>query len=241
MSIAREYLTVSGLEVDVVYKEIENMHISVYPPFGRVRVAAPSSTPEEVIRLAIVQRITWIKEQREKYFNTSRQSPRRMQSGESHFVWGDRYILDASMSGSRSSVFIKGRTLFVISTVANDDSKKLDILERWYRSSLKAAIEPLLETWQEKIGVRVSRLSIRRMKTKWGTCVPDQGTIWINSELAKKNPRCLEYIVVHELVHLREARHSELFVKLMDTHLPDWRVRRDELNEATLSAEKWNR
>lgn len=239
MSTASAYLTVAGLGVDVIYKDIRNLHISVYPPVGRVRVAAPEHIAEETIRLAIVQRLPWIKRQREQLQNAARQATREMLSGETHYVWGQRYRLDVSRTSGNYRVEPKGRTLWVITPEGTNPEARRATLERWYRRELRTAVPPLLEKWQPVIGVRADKIVVRRMKTKWGTCVPYARTIWLNPELTKKNPRCLEYIVVHELTHLIERGHGERFVALMDQFLPDWRIRRDELNEAPLADEAW--
>ncbi|MCC9175455.1 M48 family metallopeptidase [Arthrobacter sp. zg-Y179] len=239
MSITNGYLTVAGLDVEVVYKDIKNMHISVYPPEGGVRVAAPHRTSKEAIRLAIVQRLSWIKRQREQLRSAARQTERKMVSGETHYVWGQRYLLDVSKSSGAYGVEIKGGTLWVVTPPETDARGRFGALDRWYRRELKAALPAILEKWQSILGVEADKFIVRRMKTKWGTCVSASRTIWLNPELAKKAPRCLEYIVVHELVHLRERGHGEKFVALMDKVLPDWRARRDELNDAPLGYEEW--
>ena len=239
MSTANAYLTVAGLGVDVVYKDIKNLHISVYPPIGRVRVAAPERTDEDTIRLAIVQRLSWIKRQREQLQNAERQTKREMLSGETHYVWGQRYRLDVSRTSGHHKVEPKGKTLWLVTSEGTDADDRRSALDRWYRRELRAAVPPLLEKWQPVVGVEVDKVVVRRMKTKWGTCIARSGTIWVNPELAKKNPRCLEYIVVHELTHLLERGHGDRFVALMDRFLPDWRARRDELNGAPLADENW--
>lgn len=239
MNTANAYLTVADIHVDVVYKDIKNLHISVYPPVGRVRVAAPERTTEDAIRVAIVQRLGWIKRQREQLRKADRQTERRMVSGETHYAWGQRYLLDVSRRSGAYTVEPKGNTLWVITPEGTDQAGRFGALDRWYRREVKAAVPALLEKWQPLIGVHAEKFVVRRMKTKWGTCIPRSRTIWLNPELAKKEPRCLEYIVVHELVHLLERGHGEKFVALMDQYLPDWRARRDELNEAPLGHEEW--
>lgn len=238
MSTASAYLTVAGIGIDVVYEDIKNLHISVYPPVGRVRVAAPRRLDDDTIRLAVVQRLPWIKKQRAQLQDADRQTERRMVSGETHYVWGKRLRLDASHHG-RSSVRVVGKTLQLTTPAGYDDDQRRDVLDRWYRHVLKTAIPPLLSIWQPIVGVEVTGFVVRRMKTKWGTCQPLSRSIWLNPELAKKNPRCLEYIVVHELTHLLERTHNERFIDLMDLHMPDWRARRDELNGAPLAHEEW--
>jgi predicted metal-dependent hydrolase len=238
MSSASSHLTVGGLGVDVVYKDIKNMHISVYPPAGRIRVAAPHRVTEDAIRLAVIQRLPWIKRQRQQLLRAERQTARQMVSGETHYVWGQRYRLDTSRTG-RPQVAIQGRDLFVTAPAGSGTEAEAGILERWYRRQLKEALPPLLDKWQPVIGVDVDKLVVRRMKTKWGSCQTDSRSIWVNPELAKKNPLCLEYIVVHELTHFHERTHNEKFIALLDAYLPDWRSRRELLNDAPLSDEKW--
>ena len=239
MSTANAYLTVAGLGVDVVYKDIKNLHISVYPPVGRVRVAAPAQTDEDTIRLAVVQRLSWIKRQREQLQKAERQTRREMLSGETHYVWGERYLLDVSRTSGHFHVEAQGKTLWVVTPEGTDAEGRRAALDRWYRRELKASVPALIEKWQPIVGVEVDKIVIRRMKTKWGTCIAQSRTIWLNPELAKKNPRCLDYIVVHELTHLLERGHGERFVALMNENMPDWRTRRDELNEAPLAQESW--
>lgn len=239
MSTVEAYLTVADLEIDVVYKNIKHLHISVYPPLGRIRVAAPAQMSEDVIRLAIVQRLPWIKRQRRQLESVERQSKREMLSGESHYVWGNRYRLDVSQTGSNNVVALKGKSLVIVSPATADADARRATLDRWYRRQVRAAIPALLNKWQPIVDAEVNKIVVRRMKTKWGTCKQESRTIWINPELAKKSPRCLEYIVVHELTHLHERTHNDRFIALMDKFLPDWRARRDELNGAPLAEEDW--
>jgi predicted metal-dependent hydrolase len=238
MSSASSHLTVAGLGVDVVYKDIKNMHISVYPPAGRIRVAAPHRVTEDAIRLAVIQRLPWIKRQRQQLLSAPRQTERQMVSGETHYVWGQRYRLDTSRTG-RPQVTIQGRDLFVTAPAGSDTEAEAGILDRWYRRQLKEALPPLLDKWQPVVGIEVDKIVVRRMKTKWGSCQTDSRSIWVNPELAKKNPLCLEYIVVHELTHFYERTHNETFVALIERYLPDWRARRDLLNDSPLSDEQW--
>lgn len=239
MSSGSAHLTVAGLGVDVVFGEIKNLHISVYPPLGRVRVAAPEHMSEDTIRLAIVQRLPWIKRQREELQQAQRQTKREMDSGETHYVWGQRYRLDVSRTSGKHHVEVKGQTLWVVTPEGSDGNEKRATLDRWYRREVKTAVPALLAKWQPIVGAEADKIVVRRMKTKWGTCVASSKTIWLNPELAKKNPRSLEYIIVHELTHLHERTHNDRFVALMDEFLPDWRERRDELNVAPLAEEEW--
>ncbi|TMK58592.1 MAG: M48 family metallopeptidase [Actinobacteria bacterium] len=239
MSTASGYLTVSGIGVDVVYKDIKNLHIGVYPPVGRVRVAAPRRLNEDQVRLALVQRLPWIKRQRARLQDAERQSQREMVTGESHYVWGNRYRLKVVERAGRSHVELDGDRLVLYVSEGTSTEQRRELLDRWYRDRLRGAIPEILARWEPKLG-SVSRWSVRRMKTKWGSCNRETGHIWLNVELAKKHPDSLEYIVVHEMTHLLERGHGKRFVKLMDGFMPDWRVRRDQLNEDPLAHEKWS-
>jgi hypothetical protein len=239
MSTANAYLTVRGINIDVVYKNIKNLHIAVYPPVGRVRVAAPRRLDEEQIRLAVIQRLPWIRRQRRQFQEAARQSPREMVNGESHYIWGRRHRLKIIERPGRAHVELDGDRLlmYVSEGTATDDRVKL--LQDWQRKQLRLAVPPLIARWEQVIGREVPRWSIRRMKTKWGSCNRETGHIWLNLELAKKHPRCLEYVVVHEMTHLLERNHGGRYVSLMDKFMPDWRSRRDQLNSAHLADEQW--
>lgn len=239
MSTASAYLVVSGLDIDVTYKDIKNLHIGVYPPHGRVRVSAPLRLDDENIRLAVVQRLPWIRRQREQLLSVERQSEREMVTGESHYVWGVRHRLKVIEGQGKAHVDVKGNRLLLCVPPGRDAQSKRGVLRDWQRLQLRARIPHLISKWEPRVGRSVSRWSIRRMKTRWGSCNRETGHIWFNLELATKHPDCLEYIVVHEMVHLIERTHGERFVKLMDEFLPDWRARRDMLNEAPLAHEEW--
>jgi predicted metal-dependent hydrolase len=239
MSTASGYLTVRGITIDVVYKDIKNLHIGVYPPLGRVRVAAPKRLDEDHIRLAIVQRLPWIKRQREQLQSATRQSAREMTTGESHYVWGVRHRLKVVERPGRPHVEVDGDRLLMYVPAGFDSEARLKLLQRWQRAQMREVIPDLVAKWESEIGRKVPRWSIRRMKTKWGSCNRETGHIWFNLELAKKHPLQLEYIVVHEMAHLLERNHGERFTKLMDGFMPDWRQRRDALNNAPLADEDW--
>jgi predicted metal-dependent hydrolase len=235
------YLTVGGIDVDVVFKEIKNLHIGVYPPMGRVRVAAPIQLDDDQVRLAVVNRLQWIKRQREQLLVAQRQTIREMTSGESHYVWGSRFRLKLIERPGRAHIEADGDRLLLYVPEGTASARRRDLLDRWYRDQLRQAIPLVIEKWEPKLHVTVPKWSIRRMKTKWGSCNRETGHIWINVELAKKHPDCLEYIVVHEMTHILERGHGERFAQLMDKAMPDWRARRDLLNGAPLGHEKWMR
>ena len=239
MSTASAYLTVAGIDVDVVYKDIKNLHIGVYPPMGRVRVAAPQQLDDDQVRLAVVHRLPWIKKHQQQLRSAQRQSIREMVTGESHYVWGNRYRLKVIERHGRAHVELDGERLLLYVPEGTDADHRRAQLDRWYRAQLRRVLPDVLRRWESKIGVTVPKWTIRRMKTKWGSCNRETGHIWFNVELAKKHPDCLEYLAVHEMTHLLERGHGERFSKLMDKHMPDWRERRDRLNQAPLGHEQW--
>lgn len=241
MSTASAYLTVRGIDVDVVYKDIKNLHIGVYPPMGRVRVAAPDRLDESQVRIAVIRRLPWIKRQREQLRAAARQSERDMVTGESHYVWGVRRRLKVIERPGRAHIELEGtRLLLYVPAGSTSEGRRL-VLDRWYRDQLRHELMTLISRWEQMLGLSVPKWSIRRMKTKWGSCNRQTLHIWFNVELAKKHPDCLEYIVVHEMTHYRERNHGDRFTKLMDGQMPDWRNRRDMLNDAPLGHEHWSK
>lgn len=239
MSTASAYLTVRGIGIDVIYKDIKNLHIGVYPPFGRVRVAAPTRLQDDDVRLAVVQRLPWIKKQRAQLQAAQRQSEREMVAGESHYVWGVRHRLRVVEQPGHARLELKGRRFTLYAPADSPAERRRAALDRWYRAQLLEAIPALITKWEPVLGRTVPAWTIRRMKTKWGTCSRETGHLRFNVELAKKHPDCLEYVVVHEMTHLLERNHTERFTTLMDGFLPDWRARRDQLNGAPLADEAW--
>lgn len=239
MNTASGYLTVRGIDVDVVYKEIKNLHIGVYPPMGRVRVAAPTRLDDDQIRLAVIQRLPWIKRQRKQLQDVPRQTEREMVTGESHYVWGNRRRLKVVERPGRTHLEIDGDRLVLYTPAEATLEKRREHLDQWYRQQLRDALPELIAKWEAQLDVSVPKWTIRRMKTKWGSCNRESRHIWFNVELAKKHPDCLEYILVHEMTHYFERNHGERFAKLIDGFLPDWHNRRDCLNGEPLSAEEW--
>jgi predicted metal-dependent hydrolase len=236
----KHQIIVNDLVVEVVRKKIKNLHLSVYPPNGRVRVSAPLHIDDEAVRMAVISRLAWIRRQQAKFEGQERQSAREYVSGESHYFQGNRYLLNVICHDAPPKVVLRSNThleMFVRS--GSDTHKRKCVLMNWYRSKLKEAIPGLLSKWEEIIGVEAAEWRIKQMKTRWGTCNIQQRRIWLNLELAKKSPRCLEYIIVHELVHLLERRHNGNFIALMDQFMPQWRLLRDELNQAPLAHENW--
>jgi predicted metal-dependent hydrolase len=239
MSTASAYLTVRGIDIDVIYKDINHLHIGVYPPLGRVRVAAPLRLDDDRVRLAIIQRLPWIKKQREQLSKAARQTKREMVTGESHYVWGIRRRLRVIERPGRAHFEVDGERLLLYVPAGTTTERRRELLDQWYREQLRQVIPNLVTKWEPRLEVSVRRWTIRRMKTKWGSCNRETGHIWFNVELAKKQPESLEYIVVHELTHLLERKHGPRFTRLMDKFLPDWPARRDQLNAAPLADEVW--
>jgi hypothetical protein len=233
-------ITVNELVVDVVRKKIKNLHLGVYPPNGRVRVAAPLHIDDEAVRLAVISRWAWIKRQQARFAAQERQSAREYVSGETHYYQGRRYLLNVIYHDAFPLVVLRSSTrLDLYVRTGSDALERERVLVYWYRRQIKQAIPPLVAKWEPVMGVEVAEWRVKHMKTRWGTCNIEKRRIWLNLELAKKSLRCLEYIVVHEMVHLLERKHNERFALLMDQFLPQWRLLRDELNEAPLGHEEW--
>ncbi|MBF4996657.1 M48 family metallopeptidase [Nocardia sp. BSTN01] len=234
------HLVVRGIDIDVSYKNIKHLHIGVYPPLGRVRVAAPVRLDDDQVRLAVVQQLGWIKRQRDQLRAAERQSVREMVTGESHYVWGVRHRLKVVVRPGRTHFEVEGHNLLLYTPADVTPERRRALLDRWYREQLRRCLSTLIPTWEKQLNLSVPKWSIRRMKTKWGSCNRATRHIWFNLELAKKHPGCLEYIVVHEMLHYLERGHGRRFVQLMDQHLPDWRARQAQLNSAPLAEEAWS-
>ena len=226
--------------MEVVRKDIKNLHLAVYPPNGRVRVAVPLRLDDEAVRLAVISRLGWIRKQQGGFDLQDRQSEREMVTGESHYYLGRRYRLDVIEHDGPAKVTLpKNTTLEMQVRPGTSREKREAVLNRWYRDRLREQIPELISKWEPVIGVRVMDWRIRRMKTRWGTCNIEARRIWLNLELAKKPVLCLEYIVAHEMVHLIERRHNDLFREYMDRFMPSWRLHRDELDRVPLAHENW--
>lgn len=233
-------IQVNGLTVDVVRKNIKNLHLAVYPPVGRIRVAAPLRVNDDAVRLAVISRLPWIKRQQAKFNAQERESKREYVGGESHYFQGARYRLNVvEREGPLQIVIRNKKTLDLYVRPHTSAAQRERLFRAWYRAHLRAVLPPLLAHWEQKIGVTVADWGIKHMKTKWGTCNIPARRLWVNLELAKKSERCLEYIVVHELIHLLERHHTDRFLQLMNHHLPTWRHARAELNRAPLAHEAW--
>ncbi len=233
-------LDIRGIAVEVVHKDIKNLHVGVYPPNGRVRVAAPLRLDDEAVRLAVISRLGWIRRRRAEFERQARQSRREFVTGESHYFKGRRYRLNVTEHDGRPTLRLLNNTTMELRARPGDkrDTREA-VLYQWYRCQLRNQLPPLLAKWEPKVGVTVDDLRIKKMKTRWGSCNIEAKRVWLNLELAKKPVSCLEYIVVHELVHLIERAHNDRFQALMDRLLPQWRMYRDELNRAPLAHADW--
>lgn len=240
MNTERHLIRVSGLEVQIDRKAIKNLHLGVYPPHGRVRVAAPLVVSIDAVRLAVIDKLGWIKRQQAKFEEQARQSEREMASGESHYYLGRRYRLQVVEEiGAARVVLRPGSILALHVPPASDAGERERLLQRWYRDRLRELIPPQLIRWQGILGVNVADWRIKRMKTRWGSCSVEARRIWLNLELVKKPAPCLEYLIVHELTHFIERHHNDRFIAILDQHLPDWRQRRELLNSAPLAHDTW--
>jgi predicted metal-dependent hydrolase len=240
MSTEASEIRVSGIRVQIVRKDIKNLHLGVYPPNGRVRVAAPLRVRDDAVRLAVIDKLGWIKKQQTKFAAQPRQSEREMVSGESHYFLGRRYRLRVVLHDGSNRVSLMGRSIIELRVRPEYSTKEREqVLLRWYRQRLREFVPPLLVKWEQILDVGAVDFRIRRMKTKWGAYSPKTRRIWLNLELAKKPKQCLEYIIVHELAHLEERHHNENFIGILDRHLPRWRHLRKTLNEAPLGHAEW--
>lgn len=234
------HLTVGGIRVTVVRKDIKNLHLGVYPPDGRVRVAAPLAVSDAAVRAAVARKLRWIGRQQTGFRNQERQSVRQMVTGESHYFLGRRYRLVVVEANQPRKVVVRSKTVIELYARPKDDpERRRETMDTWYRARLRELVPPLLTKWQGKLSVSVADVGIRRMKTKWGACNAKAHRIWLNLELVKTPPACIEYLVVHELIHLIVRHHDDRFHALMDLHLPRWRETRRALNASTRSHAVW--
>jgi len=233
-------IEVSDCTIDVVRKHIKNMHLSVYPPTGWVRIAVPLNIDDEAVRLFAISKLSWIKRNQRKFEKQERQSPRVFEERESHYFQGQRYLLRITELSAPPRVELKTKThidLFI--RPGTTIESRQSVLNEWYRSQLKILIPPLISKWEKIIGVTVNAWGVKQMKTKWGTCNIEQKRIWLNLELAKKPIQCLEYIVVHEMIHLLERHHNDHFLAYLNKFLPQWKMYKEELNQLPVSHGEW--
>ena len=237
--MAGDRIELGGLSVDVIRKRIKNIHLSVYPPNGRVRISAPTWMGMDSIRLFAISKLGWIRKQQQKLREQERETPRDYVDRESHFVWGRRVLLQIEHDRNGPPVeLLPGRLVLRVREGAGVERRRA-VLDEWYRDQIRLAAPELIAKWERAMGVKVERFFVQKMKTLWGSCNPRRRTIRLNTELAKKPPECFEYIVVHEMVHLLERSHGPRFVALMDQHLPKWRSNKADLRRLPIRHEDW--
>lgn len=232
-------LQLGDVAVDLVFKDIKNIHLSVYPPTGRVRIAAPSRMNIETIRAFAISKLGWIRQHQNKFEEQVRETPREYLDRESHYLWGRRFLLDIHEVDEKSSLKIGHQKFHLRLIKGSTSAHAAELLDDMYRREIKSAVEVLRHKWQKILNVEAGQVYIQRMKTRWGSCNPSKGNIRINLELAKKPEICLEYIFLHEMCHLFEPTHNANFISLMDRHMSNWRVIRQQLNNEPLAHSDW--
>jgi predicted metal-dependent hydrolase len=235
-----EQIVICDITIDVIRKDIRNIHLAVYPPAGRVRLAAPLNVNDETIRLFAISKLSWIKHQQRKFQGQERITPREYKNRESHYFQGKRYLLNITEKDAPPSVILKNKTTIDLYVrPGTPTEKRHELLTEWYRVQLKKQIPPILKKWEEVLKVKVNDWQVKLMKTKWGSCNIEEKRIWLNLELAKKPERCLEYIIVHEMIHLLERHHNEKFLSYLEHYLPNWEQLKKELNALPVSHADW--
>ena len=232
-------LDIGEIKVEVIQKDIKNVHLSVYPPDGRVKIAAPIRMDLDTIRIFAISKLAWIRKMQVKVLGQDREQPREYKNRESHYFLGRRYLLKVIEKEGKPTVTLKYDKIHLQVRPETDREQRQVIMQEWYRTELKKLLPNMIAKWEKKMGLQIAEYGVRRMKTKWGTCNPDAKRIWINLELAKKPLDCLEYIVVHEMVHLLERRHNQRFIGYMDHFLPQWRELKEELNRLPVAHVDW--
>lgn len=233
------HIDLGDMRIEIVRKDIKNLHLSVLPPLGKVRIAAPRQMNLDTIRVFAISRLSWIRSQQRKMLAQEREAPREYLDRESHYVWGRRYLLRRVEKDAAPTVELKHSKLVMRVRPGTDEARCQEILEAWYREQIRAAVSQLIPKWEPVMRVKVGRVFVQRMKTKWGGCNPASRAIRLNTDLAKKPPECLEYIMVHEMAHLLESTHGARFTALMDLFMPEWQHLRRQLNQLPVRHEAW--
>lgn len=234
-----ETIQLGDIVITVTRKDIKNVHLSVHPPAGRVTLVAPSGTRLEVARAYAISKLGWIRDQQAKLKNQARETPRQFIERESHYLWGRRYLMTVVHREEKPCVSLDHRRITLSVRPGSDAVKRAEVIHEWHKALLHKIVSSFIEKWEPKLGVKVAGYFLQRMKTKWGSCNHRVGHIRLNTELVKKPKDLLEYVIVHEMLHLVEPTHSDRFITLLSEHYPTWREARAELNELPLSAEVW--
>jgi len=234
-----DQINLGDIVIDVELKDIKNVHLSVYPPKGRVRIAAPRRMTLDTIRIYAVSKLSWIKKQQKKFQGQVREVPREFLTKEGHYYLGSRYLLKVIEHNAPPLIIVKHKTIEMRVRPDTDMAKRQSLMDEWYRTQLKELVPQIINKYEKIMGVTISEFAIKKMKTKWGTCNREAKRIWLNLELAKKPFQCIEYIVVHEMVHLLERNHNEKFITYLNRFLPEWRDLKNELNKLPVSHRNW--
>ena len=234
-----QQISLGEFSADVILKDIKNVHLSVLPPEGHVRISAPERMDLDTIRVFAISKLGWIKKQRLKLQEQHRETPREYLDRESHYVWGSRFLLTCIEEDRPPRVELSGKRIKLHVRPASDERNRQMVLAAWYRNQVRTTAVPFIEKWQSTLDVTVAKLFVRTMKTRWGSCNSERRTIRLNTELAKKPVECLEYIVLHEMLHLIEPTHNARFQALMKQHMPNWQLRRAALNRLPVRHEDW--
>ncbi len=234
-----ETIQLGDIQISVTRKDIKHVHLSVHPPNGRVTLAAPTQTRPEVARAYAISRLGWIRAQQAKLLGQARETPRQFIERESHYVWGRRYLLSVRVAEANPTVRLSHRRITLTVRPGSDQTRRETVMHEWHKTLLHQEIPTLIRKWEPKLGVDVATYFLQRMKTKWGSCNHRARRIRLNTELVKKPKDLLEYVIVHEMLHLIAPTHSEQFLTLLSKHYPSWREARAELNELPLGAEVW--
>ena len=232
-------MQLGSITIEVTRKEIKHVHLSVHPPMGRVTLVAPKGTRMEVARAYAISRLAWIRREQARFLGQAREGEKKFVSRESHHLWGRRYLLTVREVEAKPIVELTPRLLRLSVRPGSTSAKRAEVIHTWHKAQLHEVVPSLIQKWERKLGVKVSSYFLQRMKTKWGACNPKAGRIRLNTELVKKPKDLLEYVVVHEMVHLLAPTHSERFMALMQKHYPNWREARAELNALPLAREEW--
>ena len=234
-----EQIEFGNIIIEVELKDIKNIHLSVYPPNGAVKISAPERMDLDTIRVFALSKLQWIKKQQKKFNEQERETKREYLTKESHYYNGKRYLLKVIERNAKPEVVLKHSKIELYIRPHSTLGKRYEIINEWYRSELKKIVPELMKKWETTIGVKSNEYKIRKMRTKWGSCNTQTKTIMLNLELAKKPVECLEFIIVHELVHLLERSHNKQFVKYMNIFMPKWKFYKDELNRLPFSYLDW--
>ena len=234
-----QQLELGNISIEIVQKNVKNIHLSVYPPDGKVRITAPSQMEIDTIRVFAISKLQWIKDQKETLINQKRECKREFVNRESHYFFGKRFLLKLHEINAAPRVEIDHKHIHLHVRPNTNLEKKRKIIDEWYRTELKKITPGLITKWEKKIGVKSNEFGIKKMRTKWGTCNTKAKRIWLNLELAKKPKECIEYVIAHEIVHLLERSHNQRYVKFMNQFMPKWRFYRDELNSLPYSHVNW--